>query len=91
MTSLDALNPDFRDLLPYVNLGGEVPRVRPRTMVDLAAGVELEDGRGRRTWSAQLQVSNLSNRTALYNFQSVFVGTRVVAPRTVSLRVARNF
>jgi hypothetical protein len=60
-------------------------------MVDLAAGVELEDGRGRRTWSAQLQVSNLSNRTALYNFQSVFVGTRVVAPRTVSLRVARNF
>jgi hypothetical protein len=31
------------------------------------------------------------NRTALYNFQSVFVGTRVVQPRTVSLRVTRYF
>lgn len=86
-----AADPDFRDLLPYVNLDAEVPRVRPRTIIDLAAGVELEDARGRRTWSAQVQVSNLSNRTALYNFQSVFVGTRVVAPRTVSIRVARNF
>ncbi|MDP2390712.1 MAG: TonB-dependent receptor, partial [Acidobacteriota bacterium] len=86
-----AADSDFRDLLPYVNLDAEVPRVRPRTIIDLAAGVELEDARGRRTWSAQLQVSNLSNRTALYNFQSVFVGTRVVAPRTVSIRVARTF
>jgi outer membrane receptor protein involved in Fe transport len=39
---------------------------------------------GRRTWSVRLQVNNLTNRTALFNFQSVFVGTRVVAPRTVS-------
>jgi len=86
-----AADPDFFDLLPYVNLGREVPRVRPRTIVDLAAGIDLEDGRGRRTWSAQVQVTNLTNRTALYNFQSVFVGTRVVAPRTVSIRLARSF
>ena len=38
----------------------------------------------RRLWSARVQVNNLANTTALYNFQSVFVGTRVVAPRTVS-------
>ena len=82
---------DFRDLLPYVNLSADVPRVRPRTIVDAAAGIDLKDARGRRTWSAQVQVTNLSNRTALYNFQSVFVGTRVVAPRTVSIRLARNF
>src|SRR5690606_15919464 len=34
-----AADPDFADLLPYVNLGADVPRVRPRTIVDLAAGL----------------------------------------------------
>jgi hypothetical protein len=86
-----AADPDFFDLLPYVNLGGDPPRVRPRTIVDVAAGVDLKDSRGRKTWSAQLQITNLTNRVALYNFQSVFVGTRLVAPRTLSVRVARNF
>ena len=60
-------------------------------MVDLAAGFDLKDARGRRTWSAQVQVTNLTNRTALYNFQSVFVGTRLVPPRSLSVRAARNF
>lgn len=86
-----AADPDFFDLLPFVNLTADTPRVRPRTIVDLAAGLDLKDARGRRTWSAQVQVTNLTNRTALYNFQSVFVGTRLVAPRSVSLRFARNF
>ena len=86
-----AADPDFFDLLPYVNLGSDPPRVRPRTIVDLAAGVDLKDARGRKTWSAQVQVTNVTNRTALYNFQSVFVGTRIVAPRTLSVRIARNF
>ena len=33
------------------------------------------------------QAANLTDRTALYNFQSVFVGTRVVQPRTLSAKV----
>jgi hypothetical protein len=86
-----AADPDFSDLLPYVDLMSHPPRVRPRTIVDLAGGLDLKDRRGRKTWSAQFQVTNATNRTALYNFQSVFVGTRLVAPRTFSLRVARNF
>ena len=86
-----AADPDFFDLLPYVNLVSDVPRVRPRTIVDVAAGIDLKDAQGRKTWSAQLQVTNLTNQTALYNFQSVFVGTRLVAPRSLSLRFARNF
>jgi hypothetical protein len=86
-----AVDPDYFDLLPYVDLTADVPRVRPRTIVDVAAGLDLKDGRGRKTWSAQLQVTNLTNRTALYNFQSVFVGTRLVAPRSLSVRFARNF
>lgn len=86
-----AADPDYFDLLPYVDLESNPPRVRPRTIVDLAAGLDLRNGRGQRTWSAQVQVTNLTNQTALYNFQSVFVGTRLVAPRTVSVRVARSF
>ena len=85
-----ALDPDFADLLPYVDLNATVPRVRPRTIVDLASGVDLRR-QGRRTWTLQLQVTNLTNRTALYNFQSVFVGTRLVQPRTVAVRVRRFF
>lgn len=86
-----AADPDYVDLLPYVDLASATPRVRPRTIIDLAAGVDVKDARGRRTWSAQVQVTNVTSQTALYNFQSVFVGTRLVAPRSFSVRVARNF
>ena len=37
------------------------------------------------------EVTNLTNRIALYNFQSVFVGTRVVQPRTLAVRMKRYF
>jgi hypothetical protein len=78
-----AADPDFFDLLPYVNLDADVPRVRPRTLVDLVSGYDVRR-QGRRVWSLRVQVHNVFNRTALYNFQSVFVGTRLVAPRTAS-------
>jgi Mn-dependent DtxR family transcriptional regulator len=81
-----AADPDFADLLPYVDLRADVPRVRPRTITDAVIGYDgYRDG--RRRWSAQLQVNNVTNQTALYNFQSVFVGTRVVQPRTVSAKL----
>jgi outer membrane cobalamin receptor len=85
-----AVDPDFADLLPYVDLDAAVPRVRPRTIVDLAGGFDVRR-QGRRIWTLQLQVTNLTNRTALYNFQSVFVGTRLVQPRTFAVRVRRFF
>jgi hypothetical protein len=86
-----AADSDYRDLLPYVNLESDTPRVRPRTIVDAATGLDIADRSGRKRWAAQLQVTNLFNRTALYNFQSVFVGTRLVQPRTISVRVVRHF
>jgi hypothetical protein len=86
-----AVDLDFSDLLPYVDLGAETPRVRPRTIVDVTTGLDWVDTRGRRSWKVQAQVANLTNRTALYNFQSVFVGTRLVQPRTFSLQISRNF
>jgi hypothetical protein len=84
-----AADPDFADLLPYVDLHADVPRVRPRTIVDLSVAATWS-GR-RRVWSVQAQVTNLTDRTALYNFQSVFVGTRLVQPRTVAFRLKRGF
>ena len=78
-----AADPDFADLLPYVDLDADVARVRPRTIVDGVFGYDARRD-GRRAWGIRAQVNNLTNRTALFNFQSVFVGTRVVAPRTVS-------
>lgn len=86
-----AADPDFADLLPYVNLDADTPRVRPRTIVDLAGGIDLTNGRGGKLWAVQVQITNVTNKTALYNFQSVFVGTRLVQPRTVSVRVTRHF
>ncbi len=65
--------------------------MRPRTIVDLAAGFDVNNSRGRRAWTLQAQVTNATNQTALYNFQSVFVGTRLVQPRTVAVRFARHF
>lgn len=85
-----AADPDFADLLPLVDLGRNPPRVRPRTIVDLALGYERRRG-DRRQWDAQVQVANLTDKRALYNFQSIFVGTRLVPPRTFSARLRLHF
>lgn len=85
-----ALDPDYFDQLPYVNLTGNPPRVRPRTIVDAAVGYEYYSG-DRRTWEVVAQISNLTDKTALYNFQSVFVGTRVVQPRSFSIKIRRHW
>jgi len=80
-----ALDPDYRDLLPYVNLLSNPPRVLPRLVIDLSGGYErLKDGRKR--WDLSCQMVNVTNQTALYNFQSVFVGTRVIQPFTAGGR-----
>jgi hypothetical protein len=81
-----ARDPDYADLLPYVDLASDPPRVKPRTILDLAAGHEQRKD-GARRWEVALQVSNVTNRTALYNFQSIFVGTRLVQPRTFGVRL----
>jgi outer membrane receptor protein involved in Fe transport len=81
-----AADPDYAALLPFVNLAGDPPRVRPRTIVDIAAGYERIRNE-RRTWDVQFSVQNIANRTALYNFQSIFVGTRLVQPRTAGVKL----
>lgn len=85
-----AADPDHFDLLPYVDLAAATPRVRPRTIADFALGYQHFRGE-RRQWDLQLQLNNAFDSTALYNFQSVFVGTRLVAPRAASLRLRWHF
>jgi hypothetical protein len=86
-----AADPDYADLLPYVNLDADDPTRAAAHDRGPVGRVGRTTATGRRTWSLQLQVTNLTNRTALYNFQSVFVGTRLVQPRTVAVRVKRHF
>ena len=81
-----AKDKDYFDLLPFVNLQGNPPRVRPRTIVDVVLGYERIVNE-RKNWDVNLQISNIGNQTALYNFQSAFVGTRVVQPRTAGVRL----
>lgn len=80
-----AADPDFSDLLPYVRLNQTPARVSPRTITDIVVGYERYRDE-RKIWELSTQISNLTDATALYNFQSVFVGTRVVQPRTAGVR-----
>lgn len=85
-----ARDPDFHDLLPYVRLDRRPARVRPRNIIDLVVGFERRREQ-KKIYDAGLQLTNLTNRTALYNFQSIFVGTRVVQPFTAGLRLRFYF
>ena len=69
-----------------MNLAGGPPRVNPRTIPDLALGYTRRRDSVRK-WEAVLQASNRFDSTALYNCQSIFVGTRLISPRAVSLRL----
>ena len=81
-----AADPDYADLLPYVNLASNPARTRPRTITDVVCGYERSTDAKKR-WEASVQLTNVTNQTALYNFQSIFVGTRLVQPRSVGLRL----
>ncbi|MBI2686230.1 MAG: TonB-dependent receptor [Acidobacteria bacterium] len=81
-----AVDPDYHDLLPYVNLESFPARVRPRTVTDISVGHDHYRG-DRKTWDISFQLTNLANTVAMYNFQSIFVGTRIVQPRTAGVKL----
>ncbi len=65
-------------------------RVRPRTLLNFSVGLErpLND---RVVLRAQFDIQNLADEFFLYNFESVFSGTHVGPPRTVSARVSLHW
>jgi hypothetical protein len=67
-------------------------RVKARHVLDLAVGTDnLLHSEGRRRITASVQVTNLTNRAALYNFLSTFSGTHFLQPRMVMGTVGVRF
>jgi len=68
------------------------PRIRPRSLFDLALGDDnLFGSGGNQRVSLTLTVINLTNKVALYNFLSTFSGTHFVTPRTYTAQLGYHF
>jgi hypothetical protein len=65
-------------------------RVRPSFSLDLAAGVDLLR-RDRTVINLETEVANLTNRTNVINFASLFSGTAIGVPRSASVQVKFQF
>jgi len=65
-------------------------RVRPNFSLDAAAGAQIYR-KELRSVSVQIQVSNLTDRVNVINFASLFSGTAVGAPRSVSAELKLTF
>lgn len=66
-------------------------RIQPRNLFDMAMGHDNVFHGDRYKWSARIEVINLTNRVALYNFLSTFSGTHYVTPRTVTGTIGFHF
>jgi len=65
-------------------------RVRPNFSFDAATGAEIYH-KELRSAALQIQVSNLADRLNVINFASLFSGTAVLPPRSVSARLRLTF
>jgi len=76
------------EILSHVNLARG--RVRPNFSLDAAAGAELYH-KEQRSATIQVQVGNLTDRLNVINFASLFSGTAVATPRSVTARLKLTF
>ncbi|HVO62826.1 MAG TPA: TonB-dependent receptor [Terriglobales bacterium] len=65
-------------------------RVRRNLSLDLAAGAELYH-KEQKSATVQMQITNLTNRVNVINFESLFSGTALAVPRSLSARVRFTF
>jgi len=65
-------------------------RVEPNFSLDLAAGAEIYCKESRSA-TLQIQVANLANRLNVINFASIFSGTALGEPRSVSANLRLAF
>ena len=84
----DALTQYGAAILNQVNFGAG--RVRPNFSLDASAGATLYHKETREA-SFQLEVNNLTDRLNVLNFASLFSGTAIAAPRSVSVRLKLAF
>lgn len=68
-------------------------RVKPRNILNLGLGTDnlLHKADGTRRFTAAVEISNLTNVEALYNFLSTFSGTHFLAPRAITARIGMTF
>ena len=59
-------------------------RVKPRSIFNLGIGTDnLFHREGAKRYTASVEITNLTNKVALYNFLSTFSGTHFLQPRAV--------
>jgi hypothetical protein len=75
-------------ILSQVNL--QRGRVRPNFSLDAAAGAQVYS-KEHRCATLQIEAANLTDRLDVINFASIFSGTAVAPPRSVSARVKFTF
>lgn len=75
-------------ILSEVNLSRG--RVKPNFALDAAAGCEIYH-KEQRSVAVQIQAANLTDRLNVINFASLFSGTAVAPPRSVSGRLKLTF
>jgi hypothetical protein len=75
-------------ILDRVNL--QRGRLRPNFALDAAAGFEAYR-KEQRSISFQIEAANLTNRVNVINFASLFSGTGVAPPRSVSAHLKLSF
>ena len=90
-----ANNPDYAFGIPYVHqvndsLTGSYWRVDPRTVWNLNVGNAFQLANSR-VLVAELDLLNVFNEQAIYNFLSTFGGTHVIPPRTLAARLKYRF
>jgi len=84
-------------LLTLPQTGGEnddhnPDRVKPRNVFNLGLGTDnLLHTEKREKITASLEIANLTNKIALYNFLSTFSGTHFLQPRTFVARLGFSF
>ena len=67
-------------------------RVKPRNVLNLGLGTDnLFHAEGHKRITASVDIANLTNQVALYNFHSTFSGTHFLQPRSVGVRIGLVF
>ncbi|HEY2846442.1 MAG TPA: TonB-dependent receptor [Pyrinomonadaceae bacterium] len=67
------------------------PRIAPRNLFDVSFGSDNVTRSDKVKLSARFSIINLTNKQALYNFNSTFSGTHFVSPRTFQGQVGITF
>ena len=67
------------------------PRIAPRHLFDFSVGTDNLLRTDRTKMTLRFTVINLSNKEALYNFQSTFSGTHFVTPRSYQGQIGLTF